>query len=564
MATLHNLKIKNFRGIENFDQNFKKGLTCIIGRGDSGKSTILEALNLVLSSSWTINFYDSDFLNCHTDTPIEIEATLTEIPEKLLAKYGMYVRGITSNGNIIDDMEAEEANNAKDALTVKLTVTKDLEPIWTVVSYREQEPVSISATDRSKMNVLSISDYADKHFSLNKGNPLYTLFKMLEEDGEEEISEGNAILDILRETKTRIDTSIADKFENVIEKVKNTAVLLGIEADSIKTSIDHRDISIKENKVSLHESDIPLRLKGKGARRLMSLAIQLSIANPSGIILIDEIEQGLEPDRVQHLVSILIRETNYQILFTTHSRNVIVELPCNNLYIMRRGNDKLLDIPTDMQGSVRSNPEALFMKKVIVCEGVTEVGICRALNVNRQLLGKINLSCLGIGLVDGGGENMIQRAKTFNFLGYSTCLLCDSDTESIKKSKNELISSGVNIFDCEEGSSIEQQVFADLPWEQIIKLVDYKIEIDGNDSHSLFQSTYSQEKPMPEFNEYWYKTESDELRTLLGNISKKKDWYKRIDHGMKIGEIIFEGFENICESKKIKQIFENLSNWIDS
>ena len=58
MATIHNIKIKNFRGIQNFDQNFDNELICIIGRGDSGKSTILEAINLVLSSSGprTYNF----------------------------------------------------------------------------------------------------------------------------------------------------------------------------------------------------------------------------------------------------------------------------------------------------------------------------------------------------------------------------------------------------------------------------------------------------------------------------------------------------------------------------
>jgi len=31
MATLYHLIIKNFRGIQDFDQNLKKGLTCIIG-----------------------------------------------------------------------------------------------------------------------------------------------------------------------------------------------------------------------------------------------------------------------------------------------------------------------------------------------------------------------------------------------------------------------------------------------------------------------------------------------------------------------------------------------------
>jgi AAA15 family ATPase/GTPase len=563
MATLHNLKIKNFRGIQNFDQNFDNGLTCIIGRGDSGKSTILEAINLVLSSSWTISFYDSDFYNCQTDTPIEIEATITNVPEKQLAKYGMFVRGIVADGNIIDDMESEEANNAKAALTVKLTVTKDLEPVWTVISYRGQEPVTITAADRAKMNVSSISDYTDKHFSLNKGNPLYTLFKLLSEDASN-VDEGNVMLEILRETKTKIDGSIANKFESVINKVIETATQLGVNAERIKVSIDHRDISIKENKVCLHESKIPLRLKGKGARRLLSLAIQLSIANPNGIILIDEIEQGLEPDRVQHLVAILSKITNSQIMFTTHSRNVIVELSCNNLFLMVKNAHRLSSIPLDLQGCVRSNPEALFMKKIIVCEGVTEIGICRALDNYRQSLNKINLAYLGIGLVNGGGDSMTERTKGFHSLGFSICLLCDSDVPKTNTDKNELRELGISVFDCNDGNSIEQQLFSDLSWEQIIQLVNYKIQIESFDSLSVFQSTYSQKQPMPDFTEIWYKTESAELRTLLGSVSKKKNWYKRTDHGMVIGEIVFSDFDKLTADKKIKKIFDELSNWIDS
>lgn len=563
MATLQNLKIKNFRGIQNFDQNFENGITCIIGRGDSGKSTILEAINLVLSSSWTMSFYDSDFHNCQTNTPLEIEATITNIPEKQLAKYQLFVRGIAADGSIIDDMELEDANEAIEALTIRLTVTRDLEPMWTVVSYRGQEPITITAADRAKMNVSSISDYTDRHFSLNKGNPLYTLFKLLSEDNAN-ADEGNVILEILRNTKVEIDNSIADRFENVINKVIETAAQLGVNAEGIKASIDHRDISIKENKVCLHEGEIPLRLKGKGARRLLSLAIQLSIASSNGIILIDEIEQGLEPDRVQHLVAILTQLTNSQIFFTTHSRNAIVELPCNNLFLMTKGAQSLSNIPFDLQGCVRSNPEALFMKKIIVCEGATEVGICRALNKYRQSLNIISFACLGIGLVNGGGDSMVERAKGFNSLGFSTCLFCDSDVPKINATKNELRGLGITIFDCADNKSIEQQLFTDLPWEQIVQLIEYRIQVDNHDNCSVFQSTYSQQQPMPDFTEDWYKTESDELRILLGNAAKKGDWYKRIDHGMEIGEIAFRDFEKLAADKKTKQIFAELSNWIDS
>mgnify|MGYP000927220125 FL=1 len=77
MAILHSLEIKNFRGIKDFKQEFfQEKLVCLVGRGDSGKSTILDAISYVLSSNWNITFYDSDFYNCDIEEPIEITANL--------------------------------------------------------------------------------------------------------------------------------------------------------------------------------------------------------------------------------------------------------------------------------------------------------------------------------------------------------------------------------------------------------------------------------------------------------------------------------------------------------
>lgn len=564
MATLHHLKIKNFRGIKDFEQIFNKGLTCIIGRGDSGKTTILDAISLVLSPNWNISLCDSDFYNCITENPIEIEATLTDIPEKVVVKYILYLRGVLEDGSIIDDMELSEAQaNVKTALTIRLTVSKDLEPIWNIITDRGQEPIQISAADRSRLNLFYISEYTDRHFSLNKGNPLYSLFKQLN-DGEDEEDKNSAILDVLREAKEKIDESISSKFDLVINTIKDTSVTLGINTNAINAEIDYRDISIKDNKVCLHENKIPLRLKGKGSKRLLSLTIQLVLANPNGIILIDEIEQGLEPDRVQHLVSILKSYTEFQIFFTTHSRDVIVELPCNNIFLITKGLNKLQTIPSNLQGCIRKNPEALFAKRIIVCEGATEVGICRSFNNYRQSIGKTNLSCLGIRLADGGGDSMIGYASDFKSIGYDVCLLCDSDVVKINKEKEALLSAEIKIYDCEDSNSIEEQLFNDLPWEIIRLMLKYSISLDGLESKSIFESMNSKLTSKLVFSENWDETGNNEIRKALGFVFKKNGWYKRIDHGEAIGDIIFSNWSEIDISKRTKTIFLELSKWINN
>lgn len=85
MPKLFHLHIENFRGIEKFDHTFNDGLTCIIGRGDSGKTTILDAISYVLSPLYTIPFTDSDFHDCNVESPIKIEATLTDLTDEILS-----------------------------------------------------------------------------------------------------------------------------------------------------------------------------------------------------------------------------------------------------------------------------------------------------------------------------------------------------------------------------------------------------------------------------------------------------------------------------------------------
>ena len=112
MARIINLTVKNFRGIKDLSIDFgEESIICLIGRGDSGKTTILEAISSVLSSSWNLTFYDTDFYNCDIDCPIEIETSIVDFPEKLLTddKYGLYIRSLDVKTNEITDKVPSDA-----------------------------------------------------------------------------------------------------------------------------------------------------------------------------------------------------------------------------------------------------------------------------------------------------------------------------------------------------------------------------------------------------------------------------------------------------------------------
>lgn len=569
MARLHHLKIQHFRGIESFEQTFETGITCIIGRGDSGKSTILDAIAYVFSQSWSVHLNDSDFYMCNTASSIVIEGTVVDIPDILASKFNNHIRGVSEDGSIIDDMESEEAINAQSALTIQLKVTKDLEPTWSVISDHGEEPTTIKAIDRGKLNVFAVADYTDRHFSLNKGNPLYSLYKQINGDT---IDEENRVLDVVREAKTAFDRSIEAKFDDVIDIIKNEAETLGITLNDLNAKLDHRDIAISENKVSIHENDIPFRLKGKGSKRLLSLAIQLALTQPSGVILIDEIEQGLEPDRVQHLVNVLARNSDKQIIITTHSSNVITEIPCNTLFIMRNGAGKLLHVEGELQGSIRKNPEAFFAKKVLVCEGATEVGFCRALNNFRISKNLTSATCNGVRFADGTGSKMAEYVKGFNDLNYDTALFCDSDAESINSQKLSFSDVGILIIDCDDNLALEQQVFCDVSWDtikELIMLAVQKIKEDDNKlEEEAMKSVYDRtnsclQNKMTSMND-WYSNENKELRCALGLAAKSGEWYKRQSYGEMMGAIILSHYDELSERCKLKTEIDAISKWIDT
>jgi predicted ATP-dependent endonuclease of OLD family len=136
MAKIHNLKIKNFRGIKTLDHTFGQvSFICLVGRGDSGKTTILEAIEYALHPSWNPSLSDNDFFNCNTTVPLEIEITLRDVDDKLLrdTKYGLHVRGLDGDGKTIcDDIK----DGQEKLLTILFKVEKDLEPRWFVTSHR--------------------------------------------------------------------------------------------------------------------------------------------------------------------------------------------------------------------------------------------------------------------------------------------------------------------------------------------------------------------------------------------------------------------------------------------
>ncbi|CAA9202940.1 DNA replication and repair protein RecF [Flavobacterium bizetiae] len=557
MAKIHSISISNFRGINKFEQTFgQKNFICLIGRGDSGKTTILEAINLVLSSNWNVTFTDNDFHNQNIQEPIEIIATLYDLPEAIIkeTKFGLYLRGIDTATGLIND---EIQQNDVAAITIKLSVDDSLEPLWYVINSRLQSDIEIKSSDRNKFNAFLVSDYIDKHFSWSKGSPLYSLLKT----DDSAINATALILETIREAKNKIDSSAFPDLQGIVENIKTNAQKFGVDLSKVNTTIDFKDIIIKEGKINLHDKNTPVRLKGKGSKRLLSIAIQLELfsLNHGGILLIDEIEQGLESDRVQNLARILKSNDNAQIFITTHSRDVIVELNAEDLFKVSKNSDKLYSFAGSEQGTLRSSPEAFFAKKIILCEGATEVGIVRGINNFNYSAGDFRFSHNGVRYLDCNGDSKIQRfIEVFKDKEYEILVFCDSDNDgnpAIQTLKKIIKDNNIDSVQCESGKAIEHQIFSDLNFDSVKKIFDLDLLEDKTSLADTIKARFT-----GTWLDDYLLNDNPQIRTAIGIASNKKGWFKRIDLGTLVGEICMTSLVEF-EGKYLHTMLTDLNNW---
>src|SRR5262245_12184353 len=105
MPRIRKIEVANFRGIEQFSWLPSAGINCLIGPGDSGKSSVLDAIDLCLGARRTVQLSDADFPNLDVNKPIRISLTIGQLDDalKTIDGYGMFLRGFHAATGAIED-----------------------------------------------------------------------------------------------------------------------------------------------------------------------------------------------------------------------------------------------------------------------------------------------------------------------------------------------------------------------------------------------------------------------------------------------------------------------------
>lgn len=561
---IKHLKVRNFRGIKELDWYLPGKYICLIGPGDSAKTTILDAIEYALYPSYTISFDDTDFFNCDIEQSIEIYVSITNYPEEFQedSKFGMYQRGIEDN-ILVDETEGKNL-----ILTIKLIVNKDLDPEWTIFVERDLDKKEISYRMREKLGMMRIGSQVDRYFTWGRGSIL--------NKWSENIDQAKSMIsDAVRKAKEGFDDQKIQDLPEIISRISSASGKFGVKPKgSYKAHLDTKSISFGYGAISLSDDNIPVRQLGSGSKKLLASSLQVESTKEGAILLFDEIETGLEPHRLRNLIRVLKRELEQkgQIISTTHSSVAIVEFNASSIVIVRNDNGVIScnslseDLQMEFQGVFRKVPEAFLAKKVLVCEGATEFGFMLAFEDYLVSQNKDNFGYIGIAVVDGKGDTFKQVCKGLNTLGYSTAAIIDSDKLGAGEI-DSLEQLGIKIINWEDTVSIEERVFLDMPEDKLILIVEHAYRLkrkDGeeNTKKSIVDSiNFKLDSNFSSIDEILGYENKIFLRKALGKLAKDKGWFKRPDKGKKLGELVFASFNDI-QDRDIHLKMEQLKSWL--
>jgi putative ATP-dependent endonuclease of the OLD family len=436
LARIRRVEIARFRGITSLSWFPSNGINCLIGPGDGGKSTVLDAIDFCLGARRTVQFNDADFNALDVTEPIDITLTIGELDDALqnLETYGLYLRGFdAATGTIEDEPERE----LETVLCLNLTVRSDLEPTWTLISDRakaQDATRNLTWADRVRLAPMRIGTLAEFNLAWRRGSVLNRLT-------DEKADASAALAKAARDARGAFGEEAEKQLGETLRIVGEIARELGIDVGArVRALLDAHSVTFSGGTISLHDQEgVPLRGLGTGSARLMIAGLQSRAASRSPILLVDELEHGLEPHRIiRFLGSLGAKEESppLQVFMTTHSPVALRELSGNQLVVVRERarQHEFLNVGSenDVQSAIRLYPDAFLASSVLVCEGASEVGIVRGLDQHGSTNGEVSVFACGVALVDcGGGEadKPILRAMAFHRLGYRTAVLRDADKE---------------------------------------------------------------------------------------------------------------------------------------
>lgn len=426
---IRRLHLQRFRAFENVIWHPRSGMNVILGGGDVGKTTILDAVALLLTPSNSYVVSDSDYWRREVESEFSIEAVLWLPDESEIRRQGPLAWPWEWDSGRKEAVlpSAEPGDATRDAVyRVRVRGTSDLELVHELVQ-PDDNAVSFSTALRRSVGLVRLAgdDRSDRDIRLVQGGALDRLLadKNLRARLARKMASQDVGSEVGPEARKRLATLDASFVEAALPSELDVGFVggAGVSVNSLV------GLTAKKNGTTY-----PLASWGAGTRRLAALTVHEALTTDRPITVVDELERGLEPYRQRGLVSDLMgRDT--QILLTTHSSAVLGAAEGATLWHIDTAGT-IGEIPASKTRNHRTkDPEAFLARLTIVAEGATEVGFLY------ELLGWFvapNWRDMGIYVTDGGGnESVLSLLEALASGGLKFAGFADRERENPKDTK---------------------------------------------------------------------------------------------------------------------------------
>ncbi|HKO56346.1 MAG TPA: AAA family ATPase [Thermoanaerobaculia bacterium] len=478
------LEVENFRGIRTARVLLPPRVV-LVGDNNTGKSTLLEAIDLVLgperlSRRPPVNehdFYAGTYIRDADAVPIRVEVVVTDLNDDQTRHFRDHLEwwDTTTQTMIEGPPERTDAGDVGAALRVEFRGEYDFDED----DFKGQTFYSSPVRDDGEKDIFRLSDKrlcgflflrtlrtGRRALSLERGSLLDVILRLQEKRlqmWEQLLGELTAL-----PVGANPELGITELLAAVQESARSYVPSEWVDKPRMRVSELTREslrsaVSVFMGTGALRddgsEYSAPFAHQGTGTVNALVLALLSLIAElkQNVIFAMEEPEIAIPPHAQKRIVD-SIRRRSAQAIFSSHSPYVLEEFAPEEVLVLRRDKGELVAIPSTYPPNVKPKQyreefrkrfaEALLARHVLLAEGRTEYDALIAAARRLSELGEEgykSLEAIGVAPLDAGGESKIAPLAThFASLGKRVFAVCDKQTEA---SRASIEASGCELFE---------------------------------------------------------------------------------------------------------------------
>jgi putative ATP-dependent endonuclease of OLD family len=430
LQIIEKLVLKNFKKFRELELDFNSGINILIGDNETGKSTVLLALDLLLGASRSRveslgieNLLCKQVVDSFLAGQKKIELLPILVVEAWLSHGGHHElngnvnsKGVRSDGlrleifpiddygqDICDVLAEDHPNFPYEYYGIKFQTFSEA----SITSYRK--PLTHITIDSSKID----QDYAVREYTKS-------VFKL--------------------HTQSSQRHKLENKYRKSKESFKeNHLDFLNDKLSSYKFGVRSSTRANLGTDIVITEDDIPLESRGKGRQCFLKtdLALQRrSSSTPLNVLLLEEPENHLSHTNMKKLVKNISNALDTQMFIATHSSHISSRLDLRKaqlLGINRTSSLKLLSEDTAnffIKAPDNNILEFALSNKVILVEGDAEFIL---LDAFYRKIHNISIENDNVHVISIGGKSFKRYLELGKLLNLKVAAITDNDGDFQKK-----------------------------------------------------------------------------------------------------------------------------------